>query len=158
MTNDTYISGLCRINKHAEQLSILRGIDRRGSTLAEKHLVALFRIWRKAAEAVCSLLNYNKPPNTVNNQNPITGSAASGDTALKNMTEGDTLPKWEGQLTIWENICDLVNWDQGYFDRSTCTCLHGSCVLSMSWWVAIRPLSGPPAGLEQLTDSTSEQL
>lgn len=42
MTNDTYISGLCRINKHAEQLSILRGIDRCGSTSAEKHLVALF--------------------------------------------------------------------------------------------------------------------
>lgn len=41
MTNDTYISGLCRINKHAEQLSILRGIDIRGSTLAEKRLVAL---------------------------------------------------------------------------------------------------------------------
>lgn len=42
MTNDTYISGLCRINKHAEQLSILRGIDRCGPTSAEKHLVALF--------------------------------------------------------------------------------------------------------------------
>lgn len=158
MTNDTYISGLCRINKHAEQLSILRGIDRRGSTLAEKHLVALFRIGRKAGEEVRSLLNYNKPPNTVNIQNPITGSAASGDIALKRMKGEDTSSQWEGRLTIRENICDLVNWDQGYFDRSTCTCLHGSCVLSMSWWVAIQPFSGPLAGLEQLTDSTSEQL
>lgn len=148
MTNDTYISGLCRINKHAEQLSILRGIDRRSSTLAEKHLVALFRIVRKAGEAIHSLLNYYKPPKTGNNQNPITGSAASGDIALSS--------QWEGPFG--ENIHDLVNWDQGYFDKSTCPCLHGSCVLSMSWWVAIQPLSGPPAGSEQLTDSTSEQL
>lgn len=84
MTNDTYISGLCRINKHAEQLSILRGIDRRGSTSAEKHLVALFRIGvggngGKQAETAHSFLNYNKPPTTVNNQKSITGSAASGD-------------------------------------------------------------------------------
>lgn len=61
MTNDTYISGRCRINKHAEQLSILRGIDGRQQLLgcggggagarkgagvatstAKKHLVASF--------------------------------------------------------------------------------------------------------------------
>lgn len=86
MTNDTYISGLCRINKHAEQLSILRGIDRRGSTSAEKHLVALFRVgmggtrWggRGAGETAHSLLDYHKPPSTVNNQKPFTGTAASG--------------------------------------------------------------------------------
>lgn len=30
------------------------------------------------------------------------------------------------------NMHNLVNWVGGYFDCSTCTCLHGSCVLCMS--------------------------
>ncbi|XDV46401.1 hypothetical protein PO909_014299 [Leuciscus waleckii] len=42
MTNDTYICGLCRINRHAERLSILRAIDSCCLTSGEKRLVALF--------------------------------------------------------------------------------------------------------------------
>lgn len=90
MTNDTYISGLCRINKHAEQLSILRGIDRRGSTSAEKHLVALFRAGMGGT--VHSLLDYHKPPATVNNQKPFRGAAASGNIALNKQSGRDALP------------------------------------------------------------------
>lgn len=82
MTNDTYISGLCRINKHAEQLSILRGIDRCGSTSVEKHLVALFSAggaglggW--GGGSWYSISDYNKPPGDVNNQKAFTGTAAS---------------------------------------------------------------------------------
>lgn len=37
-----------------------------------------------------------------------------------------------GRPAICENMHDLVNWDKGYFDRRTCTCLHGGCVLGMS--------------------------
>lgn len=109
--------------------------------------------WEGRRKAARSFLNYNKPPTTVNNQKSIRGSAACGD-LFENHQEGGYVLT----VTVCENMHDLVNWDEGYSDRHTCTCLHGACVLGMSWWVAIRPLSGPPAGSEQLTDSTSEQL
>lgn len=51
-----------------------------------------------------------------------------------------------------------LKWVGGYFDCSTCMCLHGSCVVCWRRWGVIRPLSGPLTGSEQLTDSTSEQL
>lgn len=72
MTNDTYISGLGPINKHAEQLSILRGIDRCGLTCVEKRLVALFggRAGRgergKRRRLAHLFLNHDKPPTSAN--------------------------------------------------------------------------------------------
>lgn len=137
MTNDTYISGLCRINKHAEQLSILRGIDRRGSTSAEKHLVALFSVGMGgtkggtgAGETAHSLLDYHKPPSTVNNQKPFYRNCSIRKYFLKQTQRRRR--RTQCRLTVCENMHDPVNWVGGYFDCSTCTCLHGSCVLCMS--------------------------
>lgn len=81
---------LGRINKHAEQLSILRGIDRRDLTSVEKHLVALFggrngRDKGKAGETAHPFLNYNKPPTSVNAPESIMWNAAFGEIFAENI-------------------------------------------------------------------------
>lgn len=144
---------LCRINKHAEQLSILRGIDRRDLTSVEKHLVALFggrdgRDRGKAGETAHPFLNYNKPPTSVNKPHCIMRNAAFWETFPESIDHGSN------EKADWS----FVNWDGGYFDRSTCTCLHGSSVPVWADGWRYSPSLVPPAGWKQLTDSTSEQL
>lgn len=88
MTNDTYISGLCRINKHAERLSILRGIDRRGG----EALGGFIQGWDGRGGVVggaCLLLDYNKLPATVDNQKPFTATGKYFLTQTPEEEDGD---------------------------------------------------------------------
>lgn len=139
---------LCRINKHAEQLSILRGIDIRGPTSVEKHLVALFRglrwegRWKNTAGSHTS----------GSNPKSITGSAAHAEICFPRTKMAGKRKRtdhlWTGTRLI------LTEAPAHVYMAVVCQCelMGGDMAPS-----PIRP-PNPPAGSEQLTDSTSEQL
>lgn len=72
-------------------------------------------------ESGYSISDYNKPPSNVNNQKAFTGTAASGKYFLQ-----QTRHKAE---RIHAGPAEV---GRGYYDCSTCMCLHGSWVVCMS--------------------------